>query len=222
PAGGYMISTPELNAEFDIAIAYTIPTSKDPFFIDVKQYEVPAKYEYISIPKIDRDAFLIARIADWEDMNIVDGMASIYFGGTYVGQSFINTRSISDTLDISLGRDNKVFVTRTKRKEYSSKKIIGTTKKENMDYEISVKNNRTVPIDIEILDQIPISSNSDIKVDVDEISDALKNDLTGKLTWKFNIAPGEVKKVRLAFSVKYPSNREVNVKKQSFKNARFL
>ena len=109
--------------------------------MDVIKYNVPTLFKYYSVPKVDRDAFLIARIPNWQDLNLIEGNANIYFGGTYVGQSFISTRSVSDTLDISLGRDKKVIVTRTKMKDFSSKKTFGSNRKETHAYRIIVKNN---------------------------------------------------------------------------------
>jgi len=36
---------------------------------------------------------------------------------------------------------------------------------------------------------------------------------TGVLTWKLNLKPGESKKVRLSYSVKYPKDKKiVNIK----------
>ena len=45
----------------------------------------------------------------WEKLSLIDGMANVYFGNTYVGESKIDTRLISDTLELSLGRDNQIL-----------------------------------------------------------------------------------------------------------------
>lgn len=207
------ITVSELNAEFEIKIPYTIPAIAKPYHIEVTQFELPAKYEHISIPKMDRDAFLLARIAGWEDLDIIDGTANIYFGNTFIGQSYINTRYVGDTLDLSLGRDKKILVTRTKKKDFSSKKIIGLNKKELYKYELIIKNNRKVPVKIEIQDQVPVSQEGDIDVKVIEISGALHDDLTGKLTWNIELEPGQSKKLEISFSIKYPKNRTVKTRK---------
>jgi uncharacterized protein (TIGR02231 family) len=216
------IAVSELSAEFDIEKAYTIPSDNNPYIVDVIEYNVPALFKHYSVPKLDRDAFLLARIPNWQDLNLIEGNANIYFGGTFVGQSFISTRSVSDTLDISLGRDKKVIVTRTKMKDFSSKKTIGSNRKETHAYRMIVKNNRKVPINIEILGQIPVSQDSDIEVNAVEISDALKNDLTGELKWKYNIEPNKSETIDLTFTVKYPKNKPVKVKREVYQSVRFL
>ncbi|MFI5221959.1 MAG: DUF4139 domain-containing protein, partial [Bacteroidia bacterium] len=97
--------------------------------------------------------------------------------------------------NLSLGRDRKVMVTRTKQKDLTSTKYIGTNKKEAYTFEITVKNNRKTPINIEVQDQIPISKQGDIAVEVSEISKAEQDPITGKLSWNLSLAADENKKL---------------------------
>lgn len=207
------VAVSELSSEFDIEIPYTIPSNAKPYMLEVKKYDLPADYKYLSIPKIDRDAFLLARISGWEDLDIISGNANVYMGNTYIGQSYINTRFVEDTLDLSLGRDNKVLVTRTKKQDFNSKKIIGTNKKETYTYEIIVKNNRKVPIGIEIVDQLPVSQESDIDVSILDISEAVHEPLSGKLSWDYTLQAGESKQMNISFSIRYPKNKTVKTRK---------
>lgn len=214
------ISVSELSAEFEIEKAYSIPSDNKPYIVDVVEYELPTLYKHYAIPKLEKDAFLLARITNWQDLNLIEGTANIYFGGTFVGQSFISTRNVSDTLDISLGRDKKVLVTRTKLKDYSSVKYIGSKRKETHAYRMVVKNNRKVPIEIEVLDQLPVSQDSDIEVSAEEVSDANKNELTGELKWIHKIEPGKNKIIDLTFTVKYPKNKPISIGKSKSKMRR--
>lgn len=205
------IEVSELSAEFDIKARYTIPSDAKPYLVEVTEYKLPATYKHFSIPKVDRDVFLLARITGWEDLNLVEGPANVYYGGTYIGQSYIYTRSTSDTLDLSLGRDNKVLITRTKLKEFSKTKFIGTNRKEFLAYELVIKNNRKSPIQIEVQDQLPVSQDSDIEVDIINISKAEHEVPTGKLKWNFHIPAGQTERINLAFSIKYPKNKPIKI-----------
>lgn len=207
------IAVSELSADFEIKIPYSIPSDAKPYIVDVTTYNLPATYQHFCVPKIDRDAFLLARITGWEDLDLVEGPANVYYAGTYVGQSYILTRSVDDTLDLSLGRDNKIVVTRTKLKDMSTQRFIGSTKKEMYAYEIVVKNNRKTPIQIEINDQVPVSQQGDISVEEIELSKAEKQINTGKLTWRYTLQPDEVKKINLSFAIKYPKNKTISSKK---------
>lgn len=207
------IQVSELSADFEIKNTYSIPSDAKPYIVDVTVYNLPAVYKHFCVPKVERDVYLLARITGWEDLDLVEGPANVYYGGTYVGQSYIQTRSVDDTLDLSLGRDNKIIVTRTKQKDFSTQKFIGSTKKEAYAYEIAIKNNRKTPIQIEINDQLPISQQGDITVEEIELSKAEKDVITGKLTWKYTIQPDEMKKLNLSFAIKYPKNKTITAKK---------
>ena len=73
-----------------------------------------------------------------------------------------------------------------------------------------VKNNRKTPVQIDIEDQLPVSTQSDITVESIETSKAEYDSKTGKLTWSYTIQPGDIKKINLSFSVKYPKNTIIN------------
>ncbi len=207
------IEISDLSAEFDIQTAYTIPSDAKPYIIDVTTYNLPASYKYFSIPKTDRSAFMLARITGWEELELVAGPANVYLGGTYVGQSYINTKSTNDTLDLSVGRDNKIMVSRAKLKDFNNEKLIGNNKKTTYAYEIVIKNNRKSAITIDVEDQIPVSQSSEITVETIELSKGELNPLTGKVKWAMTIEPGATKKIILSFSVKYPRNKVVQLEK---------
>lgn len=207
------IQVSDLSAEFEIKNTYSVPADSKPYIVEVTNYNLPATFEHYSIPKTEKEAFLLARIGGWEQLDLVEGPANVYFGGSYVGQSYIYTRSLDDTLDLSFGRDKKVMVSRTRLKDYNSKTFSGNNKKETQSYEITIKNNRKSPITIDVEDQLPVSQNSEIVVEAIEISKAKKDDATGKLTWTYTIAPGEQQKIVLTYSIKYPKNKYVKAKK---------
>jgi hypothetical protein len=60
-------------------------------------------------------------------------------------------------------------------------------------------------------DQYPLSTNKDIEVELLEISNAEINKDLGVLSWKFSLAPGETKKVRFSYSIKYPKDKTINL-----------
>jgi uncharacterized protein (TIGR02231 family) len=211
------VQVSELSAEFDIKQLYSVPSDAKPYLVDVTVYNLNAMFQYYSVPKVDKDAFMLAKITGWEDLDLVEGPANVYFGGTYVGQSYINTRSVDDTLSLSFGRDKKIVVSRTKLKDFNSEQVAGTSRKVMHSYEIVVKNNRKAPIQIEIEDQLPVSQNSEIIVEVKEISKADKNDLTGQLKWKLSLAPDETKKILLTYTIKYPKNKSIDLQKRKAK-----
>jgi uncharacterized protein (TIGR02231 family) len=216
------IAVSDINVEFKIKDKFSIPSDAKPYFIEIKTYELSATFKHFTIPKQSCDAYLLARITGWEDLDILEGAANIYLNGTFTGQSFINTRNINDTLDISLGRDNKVQVHRKRQVEFNKEKSMGANKKELFAYQIVIKNNHKVPVEIEVLDQIPVPQDSDIEVADLDLADARRNELNGELKWNLNLEPTKTETIDFSFSIKYPKNRPVNTKQNRFRSVRYL
>jgi uncharacterized protein (TIGR02231 family) len=203
------VSEGQTNFLYEISIPYDIPSDGKEHAVSVQSYNIPAVYKYYSVPKIDPDAFLVARISGWEQYNLLSGEANVFFEGTFVGKSFLNTIFTSDTLDISLGRDKSVIVTRELLKDLSEKRFFGNNKKESRSYEISVRNKKSKEIEIEIEDQVPLSRNHDLEVEITELSGGNYKKESGLVTWSLKISPAETKKLKLGYSVKYPKDKVI-------------
>ena len=205
------ISDKELDVTFDIDLPYDVPTNGKAQTAILKEQEIAANYKFYAVPKLDKDVFLLAEIANWEKLNLLPGEANIIFEGTYIGKSFIDPSSTQDTLNLTMGRDKRVVVKKEKLVDYSSIKFLGANKKQIFSYEITVKNNKKDAIDILLKDQYPISQDKDVVVEMLESSAAADNNETGVLTWKLKLAPGEVRKLKVSYSVKYPKDKTLNL-----------
>ncbi|MEO6671067.1 MAG: DUF4139 domain-containing protein [Ferruginibacter sp.] len=200
-----------LDVTYDIDLPYDVPTNGKPQIATLKEASVPAFYKYYSVPKLDKDAYLLAEVSDWEKLNLLPGEANIIFEGTYVGKSFIDPASTNDTLNLTLGKDKRVIVKREKLTDFSSIKFLGLNKLQTITYELTVKNNKKEPILLILKDQYPISTNKEIEVELLQSTDAANNTEIGVLTWKLELAAGESKKVRISYSAKYPKGKVLNL-----------
>lgn len=205
------VADKELNVTFDIELPYDVPTNGKAQTAILKEYQVPATYQFYAVPKLDKEVFLLAQIADWEKLNLLPGEANIIFEGTYIGKSFIDPSSTQDTLNLTMGRDKRVVVKREKLMDFSSVKFLGSNKKQTFTYEITVKNNKKEAISMLLKDQYPLSQNKEIEVELLQTDGAAVNEETGVLNWKLQLAPNESKKVRISYSVKYPKDKVLNL-----------
>ncbi len=204
---GADIQISALSIEFEIKDLYTILSDGKYYSVDLNEYELQAQYIYKCVPKIDKDAFLIANIVDWEKLNLIEGKMNVYFGDTYIGDSYLSPQTASDTLRLSLGRDKKIIVKRVEIKDFSKISFIGSNKKETIATEIEVRNTNNAPVDIEIYDQIPVSKNSEIEVTLDNLGGAKYNQEKGELNWTIKLKEEENKKFRFEYTIKYPKNK---------------
>jgi len=207
------IEVSQLSRTFKIEKSYSIPSDSKPYIVEITTHNLNASFSHKAVPKLDQDAFLLANIVGWESLDLVPGPTQVYFSNAFVGQSYINTSNVSDTLRLSLGRDLKVPVFRNLVKENSDKKVVGGNRKDTYTYKLVAKNNRSIPVKLKMFDQIPISRDSDISVTVNETNGAKYNETTGRLDWLLALSPGESKTYQISFTLKYPKDRTIRVKK---------
>jgi uncharacterized protein (TIGR02231 family) len=207
-----IVATPvvrQTDVEFEIDEPYSIRSDGEMRSVDMIEYEIDALYQYYCVPKLDHDAFLVARLVKWDEYNLLEGEASLFFEGKYVGKTILDTRQTNDTLSLSLGRDKNVLITREKVKDFSSSQVLSGNRKVLFGYEIIVRNKKQQEIDIRIEDQLPVPNTKEITVDkIDDSKGEYKED-TGLLTWNKKIAAGKTEKIALKYSVKYPKHARV-------------
>ncbi|MDQ3191116.1 MAG: DUF4139 domain-containing protein [Bacteroidota bacterium] len=198
-----------LNFEYAIQLSYTIPSDGQTHIVAVQNKEVPAAFEHFAIPKIDNNAFLLARLTGWDDLNLIPGPATVFFDGTYVGGTYIDPANTNDTLDLSMGRDKGIVIKRIKLKDKTKEKIFADQKINTVTYEITLRNTKPGKLMFTLEDQIPLSQNAEIKVELKEASGGKLDENTGKLVWKFNLKPKEIKTITISYEIKYPADKTI-------------
>ena len=199
----------QTTVEIEVKEPYSIKSDGEKLMVDLKLYAIPAEYEYYAVPKIDKDAFLMARIVQWDQYNLLEGEANLYFEDAYIGRSILNAKALTDTLSISLGRDKNIVIARTKADQFNRRRAIGSNQTETRGFKIVVKNKKSQSIKLTLFDQLPVAVNSDINVNPLELSGALLDSKTGKLTWQQIMEPQQQKEFILQYEVKYPKRESV-------------
>jgi uncharacterized protein (TIGR02231 family) len=203
----------QLNTNFDIDLPYDIESDGQLHSVTIKDEEITCALKNYSVPRLDKEAYLLAEVADWQNLDLLPGDANIIMDDTYVGKSVIDPNTTADTLNLSLGKDKRVVIKKSLVKELSSIKTSGKDSRQTFTYEITVKNNKLTDINLLLKDQYPLSTIKEVEVKLDESSEALVNQETGVLTWKVALKPGESRKYRFAYSVKYPKEKRIiNIK----------
>jgi uncharacterized protein (TIGR02231 family) len=199
-----------IRTEYQIKLDYTIAADGKMHKVLINQKEVPMLMQFAAVPKVCTDAFLMAKVTGWEEMNIIPGNARLYFDGGYVGEIYLDASATDDTLHINLGRDKSISLTRKKIKENYKEKILADEKIETRIIEIVVRNTKNIPVEIVLEDQIPIvTGTNDIKVELLESDGATFDEVTGKLTWKVKLKVKESEKIKFSYQIKYPKGKTI-------------
>ncbi|HEY0030873.1 MAG TPA: mucoidy inhibitor MuiA family protein [Bacteroidia bacterium] len=209
-----IVATKTLNivsTEFSIEEKYTIPSDPKNIVVSIQSIQTDANYQYYCAPRLDKDVFITAQILNWEQYNLLEGQANVFFEGTFIGNTFFDTRYLVDTLEISLGRDKGIKVERKKSKDYNKRQVIGNDNIAYRDWDIAVRNAKQQAIDIIIEDQFPVSADSKIIITQEEKGEGKLNELTGVVSWPFKLEPSATKNLQLKYKVKYPKGNYIGL-----------
>ena len=201
------INENQLNVSFDIDIPYDILSNGKIHSVALKEIKLPATYKYYAVPRVDKEAFLLAEISDYSKFNLLQGEANIIFEGMYVGKTNINPNQTSDTLNLSMGRDKRITIKREKVVDKSGTKFLSFYKEQTFTFDITIRNNKKETIDLLLKDQYPLSSDKEISIELLQSDNAKINLETGILTWQLKLSSAETKKIRISYKVKYPKDK---------------
>ena len=193
-------------SSFELQDAYTIPSDAKEYDVLLKSNDIDFEFQYLAYPSIEPTAYLNVGIPDWKKYNLFSGNVNLFLGGQYTGVSRIDIGERTDTLWFSLGEDIGVNIEREPVEEYNKKSFLKNKVIELHTFDIFVKNNKNRAIEIDIIDQLPISTDDDIKVKIMEISNAQHEEITGYLNWKEKLQPGQGKSYRISYEIKYGKN----------------
>ena len=200
------------NVEFDISIPYSIPSDGQNHVVAVKNDKLTAKYQYYMVPKLDKDAFLVADIKGFEELNLLPAKANIYFEGTFVGETMLNPNVMGDSLAVTLGRDERISIRRKLVKEEKKEKFLDEGVIKYFSYELTLKNHRTKDVDVIIEDHIPVAQIDEIKVGLLTSGKATYKKETGMLSWSFKLLAKQNKKIAYKYAVEHKKDKPLALK----------
>lgn len=191
--------------QFSILERYTILPNNTPQKIDIQQFTLPAEYKYQTVPKKSTDGFITTEIQDWTSKNLLSGPVSLFWSGTYLGESTLDVSDLSKPLTLSLGRDKSIVCQYEPVLEWKTKKsFIGGEIKETFEFKTTIYNTKSTRIELEVEDQIPVSRDARIEVTSDFSDNATFNKETGIATWQIQLEPNEKRVIKTKYTLKYP------------------
>ncbi|WP_254846470.1 mucoidy inhibitor MuiA family protein [Hymenobacter sp. CRA2] len=183
--------------------------------ISLPALTLPSRTEYLALPKLSDKVFLQTKVSGWEGLHLPEE-AEVYYRGAYVGDTELQGQAYNDSLELSLGFDDRIVVGRTKLEDFS--RNAGNQKRRvRLTYELNVRNLHAEPVRIKIQDQVPVSSEKEIQVKVLETTGAQVEERIGRLTWYLNLAPNASQRLRFSFEVEFPKDKEVNIIKHDIR-----
>ena len=198
------------NVEFNVKLPYSIKADGTQRLMVVTNEKVNAEFYHYMLPRANKNAFLLAKIGDWENLSLLPGNANIYFEQTIVGSTYIDPTIMSDTMELTLGRDQGIISERKKIDEESENANFGKRVVKTYTFEIEVKNVSRSEVDLTLEDQIPITKNEEIDIKLIKDGGSVLDEGTGMLTWKLKLKPGEKKILQFTYSIEHDKDKPVS------------
>lgn len=204
------IKTKQVDLEFEIEGKQTILSKPEKRALDMLTYQLDATYQYICSPRYNRNVFLFAYIADWEDLNLLSGEVNLFYEGVYKGKTLLDANSSEDTLKISMGTDRLIKVEIEDLSVEEEKHILSRRKK-TFEWEIKIRNLKNETINLLIKDQIPVSMNKLVEVELLEMGDGKHEENNGFVQWEIKLESSVKTTRKLSYEIKYSSKVNISL-----------
>jgi uncharacterized protein (TIGR02231 family) len=213
PATWNAVTDSPLSVIYELHRKHSIPSKPQPQHVLLDTKEIPADYVYHVVPSISCEVHLLAKVKNWNELNLMGGEAFLFLGDNFVGKSVINSNYANDELPIALGIDERIVVRRTRLADKSETKRKGDDEIGVHSYEITFKNNMGFDIVLEILDQLPVSLTPKIVISDGQYGDAEYNETTGALLWKRELAAGKSGKINFSYKITHAKGLRIQFKR---------
>ncbi len=206
--GGFQVT-------FKIAGRVSVAAGEDARDLRISTATIAPELAVRSVPVKDPTAFLEASFVQKEDAPLLPGRVSIYRDGIFVGRGQMAAAGKDETVRLGFGADDKVKIERAvvKRNEGSAGLIVTTAKTDERSFKTTLRNGHDFPILIAIEDQLPVSENEDIQVEMlpqtTPPTTTNVHDKRGVLEWAFEAKPGEARDIAFAWRVRWPKDKAV-------------
>ena len=197
--------------EYQLLGSYTLEDTAQGNIIEIIRKSVEAEYCHYITPKAECSAYLMAIVNNWRNMDWLECDANIFLENRYVGATHINPDAMDEMFKISLGRDRFINVTRQCRKKNASQQMLGNMQSKDFEYQFEIRNEKNQPVQIMVIDQIPVTENEKIIVEAVNAPGAQLEPRTGRITWRARLNTGEKLPLTLGFRVRWPKGMGINI-----------
>jgi len=208
-----VVETQAFQAVYGISGRVTVPSTGEPKRVQIDTAELDPALMVRTVPKRDQKAYLYAKVTIARGSPILPGQVALFRDGAFVGNGKLPQLSPGEEYELGFGADDHVRVRHAVAEEKRSETgIISTSKTDVRNFRITLKNLHERAIPVAVIDQIPVSQNADIKIELIGKTAPSKRDLDDKrgiLAWELKLEPDEERLVDFGYRVTWPAAKRV-------------
>lgn len=204
-------------SEEETMSAFILPDLKDILkgtdgnIVVLQSFKVSADYRILSIPRVDTRAFLTADIAR-NDWSFRAAYAAVYIRGLYAGEVYVDPDTDTENFSLSLGQDERLSVTRTELPRKTQDALLKNQRKQTRTSRIKLLNTSKEEVKVLLKDQIPVSTDKAVTVEVINLSEGVVNEEKGEVCWEFTAEPGNTREFEISYCLAWPKDRRLSEK----------
>jgi uncharacterized protein (TIGR02231 family) len=199
----------EFAAEYRIPGSATVPSDDAPHKFAIATHELSAALAVRAVPKQTPFAHLYATVTYDGAEPLLPGQVSVFRDGAFVGTDVMDMLRPQEKEQFGFGVDDKVRVEyRLATGEQSTGGLFTESNRIERRYRVEVANHHARPMEITVLDALPVSR--DERIDVDTLSGTTRpttedwEDHKGVLAWTYDLKPAEERVIEFGYAVTYP------------------
>ncbi|WP_091652269.1 DUF4139 domain-containing protein [Micromonospora pallida] len=164
--------------------------------------DLPASLDHVTAPVREPVAHLRATVRNTSTHTLLPGPAAIFHGADFVGSTRLRAWAPGEETELALGLDDRVRVERKLTRRSDTRATLGSTRRRDVEYVVTVANHTPRVTTVTVLDQLPVSRDEGVVVRESRL-DPTPDERTelGELTWRLRLAPGGTGEVALGFRV---------------------
>ena len=189
---------------------HTVPSTGKPRRVPLMSRTFPVEPVYRITPGRSPWAYLMATVNNDTGRPILRGRAHLFSGAMFRGKSWLNTALPGKSMDLPLGVDDAVKVSRHTTQRTVVKGVVFKDDVTEYTVTVEIANNHAYAIKVELHDQVPLKRGE--KVEIKGISsspDMGKPDDQGRMRWKGSVPARKVMKVKFTFQIVRPRDWEL-------------
>ncbi len=200
------------HALYAVAGRLSIPETGEAKRVQLGAEAIEPQLTIRTVPKVDPKAYLYAKFSLPKGSPLLPGAVSLFRDGTFVGTGRLPILSPGEEHELGFGIDDLVRVRHAISEETRGETgLISTSRTDSRNFLISVKSMHERSVDLVVLDQIPVSANQDIKVEMTGKAPTKQNvdDKRGVVVWEGKLEPDQEQTIEFGYRVSWPSAKSV-------------
>ncbi|MGD1905408.1 MAG: mucoidy inhibitor MuiA family protein [Leptolyngbyaceae cyanobacterium] len=170
--------------------------------VPVARCEFASQLTYVALPQRCDAAYLQAHLTNPADgLPLLPGTAQLFRDGGYIGQERFDYVAPSQSFELSLGLDERLSVQR----ELVQRHITDASNNQvQLAYRLNLYNPLTHSVQITVLEQIPVSRNEEVKVNLEVSKPPVTQSNAGICQWDLTLEGRATAHIEYQYQVNYP------------------